>query len=157
MKELVADLQVDPSADFADIASRLLDYVGQTSTQAGQAYHDLKARDLKSKSVAKSLQKIQRLLHRTTKGAKHKDEALSRLTIAKVRSLLPPKGRQYLDSQKSLIFLTCVMYSNHGNQLKEFYLEMMLPYNQNGHREYLLGGSATDVDEWNTKQQSATL
>ncbi len=37
-------------------------------------------------------------------------------------------------------------------------MEMMLPpYNQNDHREHLLGGSATDVDEWDTKQQSAML
>ena len=100
LQDLVSDLQVDHTADFEDVKARLLDCVGQTSAQAGQQVLELRPVDVRTKSTAQVMQQIQRLFYRATKEARTKDEVITRLTVAKIRSLLSPRGRQFLDGRR---------------------------------------------------------
>ena len=100
LKDLVSDLQVDHTADFEDGKARLLNCVGQTSTQAGQRVLQLRPVDIKTKSTALVMQQIQRLFYRATKEARTKDEVVTRLTVAKIQSLLSPRGHQFPDGRR---------------------------------------------------------
>jgi len=97
LKDLVVDLQVDHTADFEEVKARLLDSERQTSTQAGQQVFQLSTVDIKTKSTAQVIQKIQRLLYRATKEAKTKDEVVTCLTVAKIRSFFSSRGQKFLD------------------------------------------------------------
>jgi len=90
-KERIADLQADPTSSFW--------CTGQTQTQAGQRILDLQKRDISSYSIAQLIQQVQQLWKRSVKGAANVEEALTLLTIAKIRWLLPIRRKQYLDGR----------------------------------------------------------
>ena len=99
MKELISDLQATPTTTFEDIKDRLLDCAGQTSTQAGQEFFELKPKEMKGKSTAQAIQLLLRLLTRATKDAPSKEMTLAKLVIAKARTMLSARGKQYIDSR----------------------------------------------------------
>ena len=98
LKDFIRDIQADPAYTFADVKSRLLDSVGQTPTQAGQLF-EMKQKDVQGKSTAQLIQYTERLLIRVTKDATTPTECVVKLLIARVRSLLSTRARQYMDSQ----------------------------------------------------------
>ena len=98
-KDLIADLQADSTSSFGEIKDRLLECTGQTQTQAEQRILDLRKQDISSYSIAQLILQVQRLWKRSVKGAANVEEALTLLTVAKVRWLLPTRGKQHLDGR----------------------------------------------------------
>ena len=93
IKELITNPQADPTSSFVEIKDRLLECTGQTLTQAGQQILDLQKWDISSYSIDQLIQQVQQLWKRSVNGAANVEEALALLTVAKVRWLLPTRGK----------------------------------------------------------------
>ncbi len=100
LKDHIGDLQADPSSSYQDIKDRLLDRVGQTSLQAGQQLFELRPKDIYDKSSSQLLQMMERLINRAVRGAATVQDAVIKICIARVRSLLSVEGQQHLDCWK---------------------------------------------------------
>jgi len=100
LKDHIGDLQADSSSSYQDIKDRLLDRVGQTCLQAGQQLFELRPKDICDKSSSQLLQMMERLIHRAVRGAATVQDAVVKICIARVRSLLSVEGQQHLDCWK---------------------------------------------------------
>ena len=105
MKELISDLQATPTVTFEDIKDRLLDCAGQTSSQAGQEIFELKPKEIMGNSTAQALQLLLQPITRATKDAPLKEMTLAKLVIAKARTMLSARGKQYIEIARDLELL----------------------------------------------------
>ena len=98
LKDHIGDLQADPSSTYSEIKDRLLDRVGQTSLQAGQQLFELRSKDIREKSSSQVIQMTERLINRALRGALTVQDAIVKIGIARIRSLMSIEGQQHLDS-----------------------------------------------------------
>ena len=98
LKDHIGDLQADPSSTYSEIKDRLLDRVGQTSLQEGQQLFELRSKDIREKSLSQVIQMTERLINRALRGALTVQDAIVKIGIARIRSLMSIEGQQHLDS-----------------------------------------------------------
>ncbi len=98
LKEQIGDLQGNLESTYEDIKARLLDRAGLTPLQAGQQLFNMRPRDVKDMSSSQLIQKVDRLLYRTMRGADTLQDAVDKLCFARIRSLMSVEGQQQVDS-----------------------------------------------------------
>ena len=76
---------------------------------------------MRRKSTAQAIKQLDRLVTRATKETRSKEDALARIVIAKARSLLSVRGKQYFDRRRVQTLMSGNPYS-HGMPLRVSFL-----------------------------------
>ena len=95
---MVMDIETNPNYTFEDVRDRILDSSGLTPVMAGQQFFEMKGREFRGIHTAGVWGKVTRLVRQATKQANKVEDAVARLSFAKIRSLQSTAGKRFLDN-----------------------------------------------------------